>query len=421
MFSLRAPIVSLICATALSVALVAATPSWVPEGLPPPPDDGPALCVGKFLTPEEGAALLNAALERFPDRRSWTEYVEHVRGRMQEALGLAPWPERTPLNAVIRQRREYDGYSVESVVFESVPGCYVTGSLYRPLGGRPPHPVILATHGHYPKVQEPEDYVTSGRFWPGTQLRCATLARMGAIVFAIDMFAYGDSAQIFGQKAHRQSAALTIQTWNNIRALDFLLSLEGADRKRVAVNGESGGGTQTMLLTALDERVTVSVPVVMVSNYMFGGCPCESGLPIHRSDDHFVSNAMIAAMAAPRPMLVVSDGNDWTQNVPESEFPFLQRIYGYFGKADRVKNVHLADERHDFGPSKRAAVYRFLAEALGLDLSMTQDHKGNIDEWRVTVEKTSVMRVFDRDFPVPLNALHDAGAILGVIAAHQKE
>ena len=160
------------------------------------------------------------------------------------------------------------------------------------------------------------------------QARCATLARLGATVFSIDMFGYGDSMQLVGQAAHKQTVALTLQIWNATRALDFLLSLENVDPKRVAVSGESGGGTQTFLLTALDPRVTVSVPVVMVSSYFFGGCACESGLPIHRSAEHFVNNAMIAALAAPRPLLVVSDGKDWTQHVPRIEYPFLQKIYG---------------------------------------------------------------------------------------------
>ena len=197
---------------------------------------------------------------------------------------------------------------------------------------------------------------------------------------------------------------------NATRALDFLLGLEGADPQRVAVSGESGGGTQAFLLTALDPRVTLSVPVVMVSSYFFGGCACESGRPIHRSADHFVSNAMIAAMAAPRPMLVVSDGKDWTQHVPESEFPFLKKIYGYYGAESAVANVHLPTEGHDYGPSKRAAMIRFVADKFGL-ASPAVAADGSVDESHATIEKAARLHVFDNEFPIPPQALHDGAAI----------
>lgn len=394
--------------------------TWVPDGLPPPPANGPALTQGAFLTPAQGKAILDAALARFPDRGTWEAYVGHARARMQEGAGLSPWPQRTPLNPVIRRRRDYDGYSVENVVFESVPGYFVTGNLYRPLTARPPYAAVLSTHGHYRAIAKLEDYDNHARFWPGMQARCATLARMGAVVLAIDMFGYGDSMQLVGQAAHRTPFALTLQIWNAMRAVDFLLALENVDAKRLAVSGESGGGTQTFLLTALDPRVAVSVPVVMVSSYFFGGCACESGLPIHRSADHFVSNPMIAALAAPRPLLLVSDGKDWTQHVPQVEFPFLQKIYGYFGATANVANVHLADEGHDYGPSKRAAMYRFVAEKLGLNLAAVQGPDGKIDESRVTTEKPAQLRAFDAEFPIPHHALHDAASIEQRLRSLQK-
>jgi hypothetical protein len=243
---------------------------------------------------------------------------------------------------------------------------------------------------------------------------------MGAVVLSVDMFAYGDSIQLVGQEAHKQPLALTLQLWNAMRAVDFLLSLEGVDPKRVAVAGESGGGTQAFLLTALDPRIAASVPVVMVSSHFFGGCPCESGRPVHRSADHFASNAMIAALAAPRPMLVVSDGKDWTQNVPQVEYPFLQKIYGYYGAGTAVVNVHLPDEGHDYGPSKRAATYRFLAERLALDLHAVQRADGTPDESPVTVEPAAALHVFDAEFPIPPHALHDAASIERALRAQQE-
>ncbi len=409
----RSLLATAVFTAALAVSAAATTPGthWVPPGLPPPPASGPALTQGSYLKPEQGQAILDAALVQFPDRANWDAYARHVRTRMQEGVGLSPWPKRTPLNAVIRARRVHDGYSVENVAFESVPGYFVTGNLYRPLAARAPHAAVLSTHGHYRAIKTLEDYDNHARFWPGLQARCASLARMGAVVLAIDMFGYGDSMQLVGQEAHRHPFALTLQTWNAMRAVDFLAGLDGVDPQRIAVSGESGGGTQSFLLAALDPRIALSAPVVMVSSYFFGGCACESGLPIHRSGDHFVNNAMIAALAAPRPLLVVSDGKDWTQHVPRIEFPFLQKIYGYYGATTEVANVHLADEGHDYGPSKRAALYRFVAEKFRLDLAAVQRADGTIDESRVTTEKPAQLRVFDATFPIPHHALHDVGAI----------
>jgi hypothetical protein len=280
---------------------------------------------------------------------------------------------------------------------------------------------VLATHGHRPPITSPADYNAHARFGSDVQVRCATLARMGAVVFVIDMFGYGESMGIVGAAEHQQASVMTIQLWNAMRAVDFLSGLSDVDPKRIAVSGESGGGTQAFLLTALDPRIAASVPVVMVSSYFFGGCACESGQPIHRSEDHFASNVMIAALAAPRPMLVVSDGSDWTQHVPEIEYPFLRRIYDYYGAANAVENVHLAHEGHDYGPSKRAAAAAFLATRLGLDLASVSDAAGHLDESHVTVLPAAQLRVFDADFPIPPTALHTGAAVASVIRSLQKE
>jgi dienelactone hydrolase len=395
--------------------------AWVPDGLPEGPTNNPALCPGGFLTPEQGQAVLDAAVARFPDRASWDAYATHVRKRIQQRATLEPWPQRTALNPIVHSKRAYDGYTVENVAFESVPGYFVTGNLFRPLHPALPCPAILSTHGHSGgPIKAAEDYASQGRFLPGMQARCATLARMGAVVLSIDMVGYGDSIPQVGQDAHRAPFTETLQIWDAMRAVDFLLSLDGVDPKRIAVSGESGGGTQSFLLTALDPRVALSAPVVMVSSYFFGGCPCESGQPIHRSEDHFVNNAMIAALAAPRSLLVVSDGKDWTQHVPKSEFPFLQHIYGYYGARDRVANVHLADEGHDYGPSKRAALYRCVAKRLDLSLKPALNAAGEIDESRVTIEEPAALHVFDEAHPILNSALKDIAKVEKSLRALQK-
>jgi hypothetical protein len=251
------------------------------------------------------------------------------------------------------------------------------------------------------------------------QYRCATLARMGAVVFSYEMFAYGESLLQVEPADHRTSLALTMQTLNSIRLLDFLTSLPYVDVNRIGVTGASGGGTQTFLLTALDDRVTVSVPVVMVSSYFYGGCACESGLPIHSCSDLSTNNAEIAAMASPRPLLVVSEDSDWTLNVPGVEFPYLKKVYSLYGKEDNVENFHITNEPHNYGISKRLPMYDFMARHLGLNINAVKDKAGKVDESKVTIEKYDAMLVFGKEGKIPSNAVKGTDAIRKVMKSLQ--
>lgn len=372
---------SLRCSTALVVASIA-----------------PTLLSAQVEIPESDAA--KALAERaaaLPDADAWRARRTLVRDGILAGADLVPPPRRTELSPIVHGERELDGYRVQNVAFESFPGFFVTGNLYRPLGEPAERSLaaVLCPHGHW----------ADGRFREDMQRRCATFARAGAVVFAYDMAGWQESDQI----DHRQDPhTLTYQLWNGVRALDYVLSFAEVDPARVAVTGASGGGTQTFLLAAIDARVAVSAPVVMVSAHFFGGCNCESGRPIHRRDTHTTDNAEIAALAAPRPLLVVSCGKDWTKNVPDVEAPFVRHVYSLLDATGRFDNAHFAAEGHDYGASKRQPVYRFFATHLGLAFD---ERDGAVDESFVEVLPHDALRCFDERHPRPERALRGEQAV----------
>ena len=350
---------------------------------------------------------------------AWSKRAADVRQVMRVALGLWPMPTPTPLEAVVHGKIDCGDYTVEKVYFQSLPGFFVTGNLYRPVGKTGKRAAVLSPHGHFPGgrfidagteatrrqiAQGAERFEEGGRSF--MQSRCVQLARMGCVVFHYDKIGYGDSVQLPLDLVHRFSRSrvqfqqppaagfysasaelwlanpMGLHTYNSIRAMDFLISLPDVDPRRIAVTGESGGGTQTFMLCAVDERPLVSVPVVIVSADRQGGCTCEniSGLRIG------TYNLEFTALHAPKPLLVISADDD-TRTMPQRGFPELARHYGMLGAPANIAHAALLQYPHNFNYVSRAAMYHWLNKhlELGLEEPIVERDYERLPQERLTV------------------------------------
>lgn len=356
------------------------------------------LCVGRHWTEDEANLMMKRFEKTWDDLESWEKRANIIRTGIVEGMQLDRMPSSDgDFNPVITGSHTLDGYIVENIRIESFPGFYITGNLYRPVESKGRHAAILSPHGH----------LFDKRFTEYVQSRCAVLARMGAVVFAYDMVGFGDCLQV----NHRIPIALVLQTYNSIRVLEYLLSREDVDPGRIGMTGGSGGATQTFILAAIDSRIKVSVPVVQVSAYHFGGCVCESGMPIHKSAHHQTNNVEIAALCAPRPMMLISNGMDYTSNTPRIEYPYIQKVYALYNAEHKVENAHFQSEKHDYGYSKRAAAYVFFKRHLKLDDDKVT-FSPTIQEDFVTILHKDQLSVYSDKNPLPADALMGDEAVM---------
>lgn len=331
---------------------------------------------------------------------AWEVRANQLRHQILVATGLWPLPEKTPLKEVLHGKVQRDGFTVEKVYFESVPNHYVTGLLFRPDRPAPADgfPAVLCPHGHGGRLQDLgedgvrreiaqgfERFESSGRF--PALARCAQLARMGCVTFIYDMIGYGDSQQISYEVAHRAAkqreemegdqqwgfysltaelrlqSLMGLQTWNSIRSLDFLEQLPDVNPERMAVTGNSGGGTQTILLGAIDPRPIAFFPNGMVSTSMQGGCYCEN-CSLLRVD---TGNVELTALFAPRPAGMTAV-DDWTRDMMEDGYPELKKLYALYGKEQNVLCKAYPHFPHNYNYVTRGLMYQFFNRHMQLGL-----------------------------------------------------
>lgn len=317
----------------------------------------------------DGEKMLRWLSAKYNNKEEWEKRCKLLRKEIRERLEIDAYLDSCVKNAKpqLSKIRKYDGYNVQNICLETLPGEYLYASIYSP-AKKGKHALIICPNGHF----------YDGRYRKDQQQRLASLARMGAICVSYDLYGWGESKR--EHPNHRTDRAHVIQAMDGLLLLDWMVKnrAKEIDMERIAANGGSGGGSLTVLLSALDERFTAAAPVVSLASHFDGGCPCESGKPIHLSAGG-TCNPELLAMMAPKPVLVVSDGGDWTASVPQLEFPYLQRIWNFYGSDINVRNVHLPNERHDFGKNKRQAVYDFFIDVFRLDAS-------KLDEEKVTIE-----------------------------------
>jgi dienelactone hydrolase len=346
-------------------------------------------------------------------REEWEKRRPVLREQVLVANGLWPMPEKTPLNAVIHGRIERDGYTIEKVSFASMPGHYVTGNLYRPVGKSGKLPGVLFAHGHWQdaRLSEFSDKVADAETKSGAektresakfifQALSQQLARMGCVVFQYDMVGNSDSRAIPHRVGFtdpdaelRLQSFMGLQTLNSTRALDFLISLPDVDASRIGMTGASGGGTQTFILAAIDDRLAASFPAVMVSVDMQGGCICENCSYLRVG----TGNIELAALAAPKP-LGMSGANDWTKEIEHKGLPELKALYKLYGAENNVMAKAFLQFGHNYNQVSREVMYNFFNKHLKLG------HTEPVTEQPFVPVPPKQLSVFDGEHPVPKDA-----------------
>jgi dienelactone hydrolase len=349
-------------------------------------------------------------------KEEWLDRAARLKKQILTGAGLWPAPAKTPIKATIFGKVDRGDHTVEKVFFESYPGFYVTGNLYRPKNVTGKAPAVLCPHGHWTYGRLENQQLNSG------PARAASFARQGYVAFSYDMVGYNDSAAISHRFAagHRENIVdrealwsvnlLGLQLWNSIRSVDFLLTLPEVDPERIACTGESGGGTQTFLLAAVDDRVKLSAPVNMVSFLMQGGSVCENA-PNLRID---TNNVEIASLMAPRPMMLVSATGDWTRNMMTSEYHAVRGVYKLFDAEDKLTAIQI-DAAHNYNQPSREAVYGWFAHWF-----LGRAETTPINERGASVASINDLLVF-AGRPRPENELNESQLTESLIEARKKQ
>ena len=321
----------------------------------------------------------------------WRARQQKVRETLNHTVG--PFPDKTPLNAKITGTLKEEGFRIEKVIYESMPGFPVTGCLYIP-EGRGKKPAVLFVSGH----------TNEGFRYPSYQVMILNLVKKGFIVFAIDPVSQGERIQIFDAAKNasaigpttREHNHLGRQTflsgvslaryfiWDGIRAVDYLLTRKEVDTDRIGITGQSGGGTQTAYIFAFDDRIKAAAVVNYITGFrrlLESIGPQDAEQNFNRGIINGLTHADLLEVRAPAPVLISAGTRDFfsIQGARET-FAEVSKTYTAFGKAGNLR-LEEDDFGHGYTQLLREGIYDFFRTSLEHEC-LTKD-----EEVRVLDEK----------------------------------
>jgi dienelactone hydrolase len=324
------------------------------------------------------------------DLAAWQAQRTLLRQQLELAWGGFP-QQHAPLEARILETLDRPDYRIEKIVFQTLPGVFMTASAWVPkISGK--LPAVLCVHGHWAGAKQD----------PHVQARCAGLARLGFFVLAVDAFGAGERAigEQLGEYHGEMTAATLfpigrplsgIQVYENGRAVDYLCSRPEVDPQRIGITGASGGGNQSMYAGAWDERFKAVAPVCSVGTYQayLGAacCMCE----VVPGALAMTEESRILALTAPRALLIISATQDAFQfSVGEAakSISAARPVFSLYNLPDLPRHT-VVESPHDYNQPMREAMYGF----------MTQHLKGQgtgqpIPEPSISLEEPEALRCY---------------------------
>jgi dienelactone hydrolase len=359
--------------------------------------------IHKYLA-AEAAKLSQKFMDGAKTKCEWEAKRPRLKQEFLDMLGLWPLPEKTPLKTTVTGTLERGDVTIEKVHFQSRPGLYVTGNLYRPKGASGKLPTILYVCGH------------SGRGRDGNKTAFQDhglwFASNGYVCLVVDTLQLGEVAG----KHHGtynlgrfwwQSRGYTpagVECWNGIRAIDYLVSRPDVDPDRIGVTGISGGGATTVWVAATDDRVKVAVPVSGMSDLesyvtnkvIDGHCDCMFFINTYQWE---WTTAL--ALHAPKPLLFANSDNDkiFPMDGNRRIIERMRKCYDMLGKKENVEE-YVSKGGHDYRPDLRVAIFQFINKHLKQDTGPVKD----ADFPKIEGKD---LRVFPEDKDLPKDQIND--------------
>jgi len=314
------------------------------------------------------------AWDAIRDEAGLLKTQDELRQKLLEMIGGLPVA-KTDLHPVIVGKISMDGYSIEKLVFQSLPGLYVTALVYVPNDHASKHPAVLVPAGH----------AADGKFH--YQALCQRLVVRGYVVISWDPIGQGERSQFWDQKAQKSRYNLICgehavmgnlaylaganlarwEIWDGIRAVDYLLTRPEVDGERISITGTSGGGTQTALIAALDPRIKLAVPSCYItalpmrmSNRIFADPDSDPEQDLFGMISNGVDHPGLLLLMYPRPVMVAAAVLDFVPiEGTRKTYRELQKLYARFGHGDRIALVE-GYHSHQYSPENQQAALDFL-------------------------------------------------------------